>query len=73
MAARQWFFRDQTFEFLTLIVLGWVAHRMGEVGEVLATVSEVKDADSDSWFGAWMATGARAEGIARDAEAKGHL
>lgn len=72
MPARRWFFEDQNFEFLTLIVLGSVAHRLGEAGEVLATVSAVKDGDSQSWFDAWMRTGERVEAVARDAEAKGH-
>jgi hypothetical protein len=72
MPARPWFFEDQNFEFLTLIVLGSVAHRMGETGEVLATVSAVDDGDSQSWFDAWMQIGERVEAVAKDAEAKGH-
>jgi hypothetical protein len=55
--ARNRFFDDEGFEFLTLIALGSTAYRMAEVGEVLATVTGVESGDSQSWFDAWMATG----------------
>jgi hypothetical protein len=44
--ARNRFFDDEGFEFLTLIALGSTAYRMAEVGEVLATVAGVESGDS---------------------------
>lgn len=73
MSSSQRFFKNETFEFLTLIALGSTAFRLAEVGEVLATVTAVKDGDHQSWFDAWMASGERAEKLAREAEAGGHL
>jgi hypothetical protein len=72
MSSRHWFFRDETFEFLTLIALGSTAYRLAEAGEVLATVAAIKDRDNESWFDAWMATGGRVEKLAREAEVNGH-
>ncbi len=72
MPSRHWFFKDETFEFLTLIALGSASCRLAEVGEVLATVAEVREGDAESWFDAWMKTGERIEKLAREAEADGH-
>jgi hypothetical protein len=72
MASRQWFFKDETFEYLTLIALSSAAFRLAEIGEVLATVAMVKDRDHQSWFDAWMASGERAEKLAREAAVEGH-
>jgi hypothetical protein len=65
------FFEDEGFEFLTLVALGAAPYRLSEVGEVLATVGEVKDGDMQSWFDAWMGSGERAERIAKEAERSG--
>ena len=73
MSSSQRFFKNETFEFLTLIALGSTAFRLAEVGEVLATVTAIKDGDHQSWFDSWMASGERVEKLAREAEAGGHL
>ena len=70
---RQRFFQDEGFEFLALITLGSAPYRVAEVGEVLATIDAITDADPDSWFDEWMATSARVRRIAEHAESKGDL
>jgi len=70
---RQRFFQDEGFEFLALITLGSAPYRVAELGEVLATIDAITDADPDSWFDEWMATSARVRRIAEHAESKGDL
>jgi hypothetical protein len=72
MASRHWFFKDENFEYLTILALGSTAFRLAEVGEVLATVAAIKEGDNESWFDAWMATGGRMEKLAREAAANAH-
>ena len=59
---KQRFFRNEGFEFMTLIALGSTSYRLAEVGEVLATVDAITDDDADSWFDEWMATSDRVRG-----------
>jgi dienelactone hydrolase len=70
---KQRFFRNEGFEFMTLIALGSASYRLAEVGEVLATVDAITDDDADSWFDEWMATSDRVRRIAEQAEAAGNL
>jgi len=70
---RQRFFQDEGFEFLALITLGSAPYRVAEVGEVLATIDAITDADPDSWFDEWMTMSARVRRIAEHAESKGDL
>jgi hypothetical protein len=71
VAAQNRFFEDDGFEFQALVALGSTAFRMAEVGEVMATVSRVKDRDSQSWFDAWMATADRVETVGDEADSTG--
>lgn len=72
MPSRHWFFKDENFEFLTLLTLGSTAFRLAEVGEVLVTVAAIREGDNESWFNAWTAAGERIEELAQKAEAGGH-
>ncbi len=71
--AKQRFFHDEGFEFLALFTLGSAPYRVAEVGEVLATIDRITDADPDSWFDEWMTTSARVRRIAEGAESRGDL
>ena len=69
---RERFFKHDDFEFTTEILLGSAAFDAADVGEVLATVAEIKDGDFDSWCEAWTATADPGRGRGRAAEAAGH-
>lgn len=60
---------DMQFQFL--IALGSVYERAADVGELFATAAQITDGDFDSWFDAFMAVGARMQGIAETSEAAG--
>lgn len=68
----QRFFKDEQFDFETRIALGFTTYRAAEVGEVLATVSRIKDGDSEAWFREWTATGERLARTADACAAAGH-
>jgi hypothetical protein len=68
----QRFYKDDGFDFATLIALGSSYRGLADVGEVLATIEQIPDGDSEAWVQEWTATADRIRRAAeRDAEA-GH-
>jgi pimeloyl-ACP methyl ester carboxylesterase len=53
------FFANQTFHFETLRGAGYIPSGGADIGEVLATVSQIADDDQQGWFAAWSATSDR--------------
>ena len=53
------FFANQTFHFETLRGAGYIQSGGADIGEVMATVSQIADNDQQSWFAAWAATADR--------------
>lgn len=54
------------------LALGAVARGLGDAGEIVATVTRIKDGDYESWYREFLATGRRVRGIAERAAAAGH-
>ncbi|MFC4696029.1 alpha/beta hydrolase family protein [Geodermatophilus arenarius] len=67
------FSKHADVQFAVEDVLGGTWARAADVGEVLATVARVPDGDARAWVAQWSATAERLAGLARDAEATGHL
>ena len=67
------FSKHEDVQFAVENVLGSVYSRAADVGEVLTTVDRVHDGDARSWVAEWTATAERVAGLAREAEAAGHL
>lgn len=65
-------FKNEQFDFETNLALGAVYHRLGDVGETLATVGRIKDGDYESWFREFLTTGRRVRDIAEQAAGNGH-
>jgi pimeloyl-ACP methyl ester carboxylesterase len=53
------FFANQTFHFEALRGAGYIQSGGADIGEVMATVSQIADDDQQSWFSAWTATSDR--------------
>lgn len=66
------FFKDEGFDFEVQCILGNVRRGAGDVGEILATVTAIRDGDATSWVRAWDATAKRIEAIADGCAAQGH-
>jgi dienelactone hydrolase len=66
------FFKDEGFEFATELALGATYYRAADIGEVLATVAQVKSGDYDGWCGAWLDTAERLAATAEECESQGH-
>ena len=58
------FFANQTFHFETLRGAGYTLSGGADIGEVMATVSQIADNDQQSWFAAWSATSDRVFALA---------
>jgi hypothetical protein len=56
---------DQQFWFETLRNLGLAVYGGSDVGEVVATASQVTSGDNDGWHDAWLSTAKRLEVEAR--------
>jgi hypothetical protein len=52
------FFTDDDFQYGVEAALGSTYRQAADVGEVLATVGRISDADADSWVAEWTATAA---------------
>jgi hypothetical protein len=50
------FYADQTYHFEALRVLNDTSVVGGDPNEVLQTIANVKAADADGWYSAWMAS-----------------
>lgn len=66
------FFKTPQFDFDTKIALGYTYQRAADVGEVLATIAQIKDGDHEGWYQAWFRLAQRMEAIAEKSEAAGH-
>ena len=55
----QRFFDDDGFHFATLIALGSAYRGLADVGEVLATIERIPEADRDAWVSEFSATAKR--------------
>lgn len=66
------FFKDDDFNFLTLIALGAAGRQAADVGEVLSTVERIRDGKAASWVEEWRATAERAHRGAEASAARGH-
>jgi prolyl oligopeptidase family protein len=67
------FTKDPDVQFAIENVLGGTYARAADVGEVLSTVDRVPRGDARAWVAQWTATAERLAGLAREAEAGGHL
>ncbi|MBL8953408.1 MAG: alpha/beta fold hydrolase [Myxococcaceae bacterium] len=52
---------EQTFHFEALRALGFAPFKGADPGEVLQTISRIREGDEESWFEAWNSTAARLE------------
>jgi pimeloyl-ACP methyl ester carboxylesterase len=66
-------FKDQTFSFELLRVIGYAPYSGADVGECLATAERIKEGDFESWHREWLRTAERIRAIAEVALAKQHL
>ena len=53
------FFRDQAFHFQTLRTVNNICADGADTGEVLQTISNIRDGNFESWFTAWESTASR--------------
>jgi len=58
------FFADQTFHFETLRNAGYAFSQCSDLGEVLATTTQIREGDLESWYGGWAATANRVQALA---------
>jgi len=66
------FFENEGMQFATLIGLGFASANIADVGETLATVQRIPDADSEGWVREWTATADRLRSAAEESERGGH-
>jgi len=65
-------FDNESFSFETLRTAGFAAYGGADLGEVLATASNIGEGDEASWHQAWKATAQRVAEIGEQALASGH-
>lgn len=65
-------FNDPTFSFELLRSASYGLYGGSEIGEVLATASQIRKGNFESWYCAWEQTAARVEKIASQAVQEGH-
>ncbi len=53
------FFRDQAFHFQTLRTLNNICADGADTGEVLQTIGDIREGNTQSWFKAWESTASR--------------
>ena len=53
------FFRDQAFHFQTLRTVNNICADGADTGEVLQTISNIREGNTESWFTAWESTASR--------------
>jgi len=66
-------FKDQAFSFELLRAASYAGYQGAEIGECLATASNIKEGDFNSWFKEWEKTAKRVEGIGENCLASGHV
>ncbi len=65
-------FDNESFSFETLRTAGFAAYGGADLGEILATASNIGEGDEASWHQAWKATAQRVAEIGEQALASGH-
>jgi len=65
-------FRDESFVFEFIRVIGLAGCGGADFGESVATVKRIKDSDEESWYDEWLATADHVFAFAQDCENKGH-
>ena len=66
-------FDDPQFSFQFLRMLGGTAFGTADIGECLATASNIQEGDYESWHKAWLSTAERVHALAEACEAGGHV
>ena len=65
-------FNDPTFSFELLRAAGYGLYGGSDIGEVLATATQIHEGDFESWYVVWQRTAARVEALAAYALHGGH-
>ncbi|QBD76053.1 alpha/beta fold hydrolase [Ktedonosporobacter rubrisoli] len=65
-------FKNETFSFEFLRVLGSSIYGGADISECFTTAARIKDKDFESWYQEWSATAARIERLADDCLERGH-
>src|SRR5712692_8590812 len=65
-------FDDESLSFEALRTTGFAAYGGADLGEVLATASQIREGDEAGWHQAWKATAQRVAKIGEQALASGH-
>lgn len=66
------FFKDEDQDYEARLILGSVSSGAGDVGEILATLAQIKDGSARSWVDAWVARADELHRLATEAEQAGH-
>jgi esterase/lipase len=65
-------FKNQDMDFYLMCLLVNASHEGATFGEVMETVSRIKENDPGSWADEWIALGEKSEARAQESFAKGH-
>jgi len=55
----EFIFKDEAFKFETLRAAGFAGDAGADIGEVIATTSQIVEGDEQGWTDAWRATAER--------------
>src|ERR1035441_1828080 len=55
----EFIFKDEAFKFETLRAAGFAGDAGADIGEVIATTSQIVEGDEQGWTNAWRATAER--------------
>jgi len=64
-------FEDQTFSFELLRTISYAPYGGADIGECLATASQIREGDFESWYEHWSTTARRVHALADDALQQG--
>ena len=64
-------FEDQTFSFELLRTVSYVPYGGADIGECLATASQIREGDFESWYEQWSNRARRVHALADDALQQG--
>jgi len=64
-------FKDPSFSYELLRVLGYAASGGADIGECLSTASRIQEGDFESWYTEWSKTAERVEALAAASLARG--
>jgi len=66
------YFKNHTLDFNLQYILGYESSGGAAVGEIVQTISNIKEKDFETWVNAFTATAIRVENYAKELLAKGH-